>query len=96
MFQETRNTEIVYFAVRWLRVVHLVYTHDELFHSQCVRKEGVLTSLAVFRNAGLKFTSTGCNNEDSTVSLDRGEKEKISINTLSSFLSASHSSNTGL
>jgi len=49
--------------------VHLVDGDDELLDTEGVRKQSVLTSLAILGDTGLEFTSTSRNDEDSTVGL---------------------------
>ena len=58
-----------HFAVRWLSVVHFVHSNDQLFHSESVGQESVLTSLAVLADSSLEFTSTRSHNQHSTVGL---------------------------
>ena len=55
--------------LRPLGGVHLVDGNDELLDTQGVGKQGVLTSLAIFGDTSLEFTSTGSNDEDSTIGL---------------------------
>ena len=49
--------------------VHLVDGNDELLDTQGVGKQSVLTSLAILGDTSFELTSTGSNDEDSTISL---------------------------
>jgi len=56
--------------------VHLVHGNDELTDTESKRQESMFASLTILRNTSLKFTSTGGNNKDSTVSL-RGTSNHV-------------------
>merc|ERR550534_2912933 len=56
-------------AVGGLGRVHLVASNDELLDTKGVGEEGVLPGLAVLGDTGLELTSSGGNDENSTVSL---------------------------
>lgn len=60
---------VAFLAVGGLCGIHLVDAHDELLDPQGVSQQGVLAGLPVLGDAGFKFTDTGSNNQDSTVSL---------------------------
>ena len=53
----------------YLRGVHLVDSDDELLDTEGEREKGVLASLTVLGDTGLKLTSTSGNDEDGAVSL---------------------------
>ena len=60
-------------AVGWLSGIHFVNTNKQLFHTQYVSQKGMLTGLHAHGSAHswrytLKFTNTGSNHQDSTVS----------------------------
>ena len=56
-------------AVGRLRVVHLVYPNDELFHTKGVGQQGVFAGLPILRYAGLELSSTRRHNQHGTVRL---------------------------
>merc|ERR1719446_1499070 len=56
--------------------VHLVDGHDELLDPEGVGEQGVLPGLTVLGDTGFKLSSTGGNDEDSTVSL-RGSGDHV-------------------
>lgn len=58
-----------YLTVRWLCGIHFIYTYNHLLHSKSVSKESVLSCLSVLSDPSLKFSSTRCHNQHSTVSL---------------------------
>lgn len=60
---------VAFLAVGGLCGIHLVDAHDELLHPQGVSQQGVLAGLPVLGDAGFKFTHTGSDDQDSTVSL---------------------------
>lgn len=49
--------------------VHLVYSDDELTHTEGERQKSVFTGLTVLGDTSLKLTGTTGDNEDGTVSL---------------------------
>ena len=49
--------------------VHLVDGNNKLLDTKGVGKEGVLASLSIFRDTSFEFTSTGSDDEDSTIGL---------------------------
>ena len=49
--------------------VHLVAGNDELFHSQRLGEQGMLTGLSVLGNSGLKLSGTASHHKDGAVSL---------------------------
>mmetsp|Transcript_278 Transcript_278/g.324 ORF Transcript_278/g.324 Transcript_278/m.324 type:complete len:350 (+) Transcript_278:415-1464(+) len=50
-------------------VIHLVHTHNHLFHTKGVSEESMLTGLSVGADTSFKFTRTRGNDEDSNISL---------------------------
>merc|ERR1740129_1242118 len=55
--------------VGWLGGVHLVDADNQLFDTQGVGQEGVLTGLTVLGDTGLEFSHTGSDNQYTTISL---------------------------
>lgn len=62
-------TNVTNLTVWWLSTVHLVDSYDELFHTQRVGQEGMLTRLPILRDTSLKLSRTSRDNQYSTVSL---------------------------
>ena len=60
---------IIYLAVRWFSVIHLVNSEDHLFYSKSVCKKGMFTSLTIFGNTGFEFSNTSSYNKYCTISL---------------------------
>ena len=60
----------------YLGGVHLVDCDDELPDTESESEQSVLSGLTVFGDTGLEFTSTGGNDEDSTISL-RGTSNHV-------------------
>ena len=56
-------------GVGWLGRVHLVDADNQLFDTQGVGQQGVLTGLTVLGDTGLEFTHTGSDNQYTTISL---------------------------
>ena len=58
-------------AVRGLGGVHLVAGHDELLDAEGVGQQSVLPGLTVLGDTGLELSSSGGNDQDSAVSLQK-------------------------
>jgi len=56
-------------GVWWLGGVHLVNTNDELLDAQSVGQEGVLTGLTVLGDTSLELTSSGGDDQHTTIGL---------------------------
>ena len=58
-----------FYRTSHLGCIHLVDSNDELPDTEGESKQRVLSGLAIFGDTGLELTSTGGNDEDSTISL---------------------------
>merc|ERR1719251_338680 len=77
-------------AVGGLGGVHLVGGHDELLHPKGVSEQGVLPGLAVLGDAGLEFSSTGGDDENSAVSLGGAGDHVLDEVTMSGSINDGH------
>ena len=66
-------------AVGWFGAVHFVDPHDELFDTQGVGQEGVLSRLSVFADSSLKLTGARRHNQDSTVGLNIEPRATVKV-----------------
>ena len=64
-------------AVGRLGGVHLVGGHDELLHPEGVGEQGVLPGLPVLGDAGLELSSSGGDDEHSTISLNNNKSDVV-------------------